>query len=109
MPHSSPRKAKAAPEKTGDPKPVEREVKGGSGPSKAKTMGAATDDSNPYSLEGAIDGLLEVGGSGGHWSPSKVKKPAKPAKDEELAIPEEEAPIKVRSKDLQVAHRTPTP
>jgi hypothetical protein len=109
MPHSSPRKAKAAPEKTRDPKPMEREVKGGSGPSKAKTMGTATDDSNPYSLEGAIDRLLEVGGSGGHRSPSKVKKPAKPVEDEALAIPEEEAPIKVRSKDLQVAHRTPTP
>jgi hypothetical protein len=38
-----------------------------------------------------------------------VKKPAKPVEDEALAIPEEEAPIKVRSKDLQVAHRTPTP
>jgi hypothetical protein len=74
----SPRKAKAAPEKIGDRKPVEREVKGGSGPLKAKTMETATDDSNPYSLEGAIDGLLEVGGSGDHWSPSKVKKPAKP-------------------------------
>jgi hypothetical protein len=109
MLHSSPRKPKAAPENIGDPKPVEREVKGGSGPSKAKTMGIATDDSNPYSLEGAIDGLLEVGGSGGHRSPSKVKKSAKPAEDEAPAIPEEEAPTKVRSNDLQVAHRAPTP
>jgi hypothetical protein len=109
MPHSSPRKAKATPEKTGDLKPVDREVKGGSGPSKAKTMGTTTDDSNPYSLEGAIDGLLEVGGSGGHRSPAKVKKLAKPVEDEAPAIPKEEAPTKVRSKDLQVAHRAPTP
>jgi hypothetical protein len=100
MPHSFLRKAKAAPEKIGDPKPVEREVKGGSGPSKAKTMGITTDDSNPYSLEGAIDGLLEVGGSGGQRSPSKVKKPVKPVEDEAPAIPEEEAPTKVRSTDF---------
>jgi hypothetical protein len=88
---------------------VEREVKGGSGPSKAKTMGTAPDDSNPYSLEGAIDGLLEVGGLGGQRSPSKVKKPTKPTEDEVPAIPEEEAPTKVRSTDLQVARRAPTP
>jgi hypothetical protein len=81
----------------------------GAVPSKAKTMGTAPDDSNPYSLEGAIDGLLEVGGSGDQRSPSKVKKPAKPIEDEVPAIPEEEAPTKVRSTDLQVARRAPTP
>jgi hypothetical protein len=63
----------------------------------------------PCSLEGAIDGLLEVGGLGGNRSPTTTKKPAKPAKDEAPAIPEEEAPPKVRSKDLQVAYRAPTP
>jgi hypothetical protein len=78
MPHSSPRKAKVAPEKTRNPKPVEREVKGGSGPSKAKTMGIATNDSNPYFLKGAIDGLLGVGGSGGHRSPLQVRSPQSP-------------------------------
>jgi hypothetical protein len=64
-----------------------------------KTVGAATDDSNPYSLDRAIHGFLEVGGSGGQRSPQKLKKPAKTGDDEGAAIPTDEAPSNVRSKD----------
>jgi hypothetical protein len=99
----SPRRLKPALEKTLDLKPTDKEVKGGSGTSKAKTMGAATNDSNPYPLDGAIDGLLEVGGSGGQRSPQKLKKLAKTGDDEGVAIPTDEAPSKVRSKDKKLS------
>jgi hypothetical protein len=59
----SPRRLKPVLEKTPNLKPIDKEVKGRSSTTKAKTIGAATDDSNPYSLDGAIEGLLEVGGS----------------------------------------------
>jgi hypothetical protein len=59
----SPRRPKPAPEKTADPKTGDKEVKGGSSRAKAKTAEVAMANSNPYDLEGAIDGLLEVGGS----------------------------------------------
>jgi hypothetical protein len=90
---------KPVPEKTTNPKPIDKEVRGGSSTLKAKTVGATTDDSNPYSLDGAIDGFLEVGGSGDQCSPQKLKKPTKTEDDEGAAIPTDEAPSKVRSKD----------
>jgi hypothetical protein len=105
----SPQRPKPAPEKTADPKPTDKEVKGGSGTSKAKTVGAATDDSNPYSLDEAIDGLLKVGGSGGQRSFQKLKKPAKTGDDEGVAIPTDEAPSKVRSKDKKLSQRAANP
>jgi hypothetical protein len=99
----SPRRLKPALEKTPDLKPTDKEVKGGSSTSKAKTMETATDDSNPYSLDGAIDGLLEVGGSGGQCSPQKLKKPPKTGDDEGVAIPTDEALSKVRNKDKKLS------
>jgi hypothetical protein len=62
-------------------------------------MEATTDDSNPYSLDGAIHGLLEVGGLGDQRSLQKLKKPEKTGDDEGVAISTDEAPSKVRSKD----------
>jgi hypothetical protein len=47
-----PQGPKPAPEKTADPKPIDKEVRGRSSTSKTKTVGAATDDSNPYFLMG---------------------------------------------------------
>jgi hypothetical protein len=44
-------------------------VKGALGTSKGKSVAAGTEDLNPYSVEGAIDGLLEVGGAGVQNSP----------------------------------------
>lgn len=76
---------------------MKREVKDGSAISKAKNVGIAKDDSNNYSIEGAIDGLLEVDGIGDLWSPKKQKKHAQlTTKDEVAAMPTEEALSKVR-------------
>jgi hypothetical protein len=105
----SPRRPKPAPEKTADPKTGDKEVKGGSSAEKAKIVGAATTDLNPYDLEGAIDGLLEVWGSGGQRSLQKQKKAAKTGDDEGVAIPTDEAPSKVSSKDKKVSERAPNP
>jgi hypothetical protein len=44
---------------------MEIEVKGGLATSKAKNIEAAIKDSNLYLIEGAIERLLEVGGTGG--------------------------------------------
>jgi hypothetical protein len=41
-------------------KVVAIEVQEGARTSTATNLGPTTDDSNPYSMEGAIDGLLEV-------------------------------------------------
>ena len=57
-----PERLKSTVEITTDQKLVERELKGRSATSKAKNMEAAMDSLNPYLIEGAIDGLLEVGG-----------------------------------------------
>jgi hypothetical protein len=56
---------KFAAKKTANPKPMEIEVKGGLATSKAKNIEAAIKDSNLYLIEGAIERLLEVGGTGG--------------------------------------------
>jgi hypothetical protein len=105
----SPRRPKPALEKTADPKTGDKEVKGGSSVAKAKTVGATMADSNPYDLEGAIDGFLEVGGSGGQRSPQKQKKAGKTGDDEGAAISTDEAPSKVSSKDKKVSERAPNP
>jgi hypothetical protein len=60
-------------------------------------------------LEGAIDGLLEVGASAGPRSPPKVKKPAKSAEGEAAATPIDEAPNKVRTKNEKVSNTIPSP
>jgi hypothetical protein len=60
-------------------------------------------------LEGAIDGLLEVGASAGPRSPPKVKKPAKSAEGEAAATPADEAPNKVRTKNEKVSNIVPSP
>jgi hypothetical protein len=54
-----------------DKMPGAREVKARLATAKAKNVGAATDDSNPYNLDSAIDGLLEVGGIVARPSPKK--------------------------------------
>jgi hypothetical protein len=59
-------------------------------------------------LEGAIDGLLEVGASAGPQSPLKVKKPAKSAEGEAATTPADEAPNKVRTKNKKVSNRVPS-
>jgi hypothetical protein len=76
-----------------------REVKVGAATTTANNVDSATDDSNPYSIEGAIYGLLEVGGTRAQQSPKKQKKLAHTSADDEaLAMLVEEAPSKVRSK-----------
>jgi hypothetical protein len=67
-----------------------------------------TEEKDPYSLEGAIDGLLEVGASAGPQSPPKVKKPAKSAEGEATATPTDEAPNKVRTKNEKVLNTVPS-
>jgi hypothetical protein len=85
-----------------------REVKAGATTSKAKNVGAATEDSNPYDLDGAIDGLLEVGGTVAQRSPKKPKKIAHTvADDEALPMPLEEAPSKVRTTAGDICRRVP--
>jgi hypothetical protein len=107
----SPRRPKPPLEKTVEPKALDLEVKGGApaGSSKTKVVGAPTEEKDPYSLEGAIDGLLEVGASAGPRSPPKVKKTAKSAEDEAAAIPADEAPNKVRTKNEKVSNTVPSP
>jgi hypothetical protein len=86
-----------------------REVKAGAGTSKAKNVGTTTDDSNPYELDGAIDGLLEVGGTVAQPSLKKQKKIAHTAADDEaLPMPPEEAPSKVRTTTRDICHRVPS-
>jgi hypothetical protein len=87
------------------------EVIGGAptGSSKTKVVGAPTEEKDPFSLEGAIDGLLEVGASAGPWSPPKVKKPAKSAEGEAAATPINEAPNKVRTRNEKVSNTVPSP
>jgi hypothetical protein len=83
-----------------------REVKAGAATATANNFGASTNDSNLYSIEGAIDGLLEVGGTGAHRSPKKQKKLTHTtADDEALAMLVEEAPSKVRSKVGDISRR----
>jgi hypothetical protein len=85
-----------------------REVKAGAATTTANNVDAATDDSNPYSIEGAIDGLLEVGGIGAQQSPKKQKKLVHTIVDDEVvAMPAKEAPSKVRSKAEDISRRTP--
>jgi hypothetical protein len=99
-----PQRPKFASEKYADP--VEVELKGGLATLKDAKVGAATDDSNPYSIEGAINGLLEVGGIEAPQSPKKQKKLAKTAaKDKATARPAKEASNKVRSKAGKNSHR----
>jgi hypothetical protein len=90
---------------------LDTEVKGRAptGSSKTKVVEAPTEEKDPYSLEGAIDGLLEVGTSMGPRSPPKVKKPTKSAEDEAAAIPTDKAPNKVRTKNKKVSNTVPSP
>jgi hypothetical protein len=86
-----------------------REVMAGAATSKAKNVGAATEDSNPYDLDDAIDGLLEVGGTVAQRSPKKPKKIAHTAADDEaLPMPPEEAPSKVRTTARDIYRRVPS-
>jgi hypothetical protein len=86
-----------------------REVKARAAIAKAKNVGTATDDSNPYDLEAPIDGLLEVGGTMAQQSPKKQKKIAHTAaNDEALPLPLEEAPSKVRSTVGDISRRVPS-
>jgi hypothetical protein len=105
----SPQKGKPPHEKIADVKHGKKNVEGGSGSSKEKTAVAGTDDSNPYSCEGTIDGLLEVGGLGGTCSLEKEKKEAKTTSDEAVATAGEEALMKVRCKDRKIACRASIP
>jgi hypothetical protein len=107
----SPRRLKPPLEKTVEPKASDTEVKGGApaGSLKTKVVGAPTEEKDPYSLEGAIDGLLEVGASTSPRSPPKVKKLAKNAEGEAAAIPIDEAPNKVRTKNEKVSNTVPSP
>jgi hypothetical protein len=71
-------------------------------------VGATMDDSNPYSMEGAIDALLEVGGIPGQHSPRTQKKAMNtPTQDEVVPLPADEAPSKVRSSTTEISYRTP--
>jgi hypothetical protein len=66
--------AKAAPERTQripDPPPLATETKAGAVTVKGVHRGATTDDSCPYSLEGAVDGLLKVAGAVAGRSPKR--------------------------------------
>jgi hypothetical protein len=74
-------------EKAAAPKAPTADVKGASSTSKGKSMAAGTEDSNPYSLKGAIDGLLEVGEAGVQNSPQKQKKASKATTDDKAPIP----------------------
>jgi hypothetical protein len=92
-----------------DKMPGAREVKARATTSKAKNVGAATEDSNPNDLNGAIDGLLEVGGTVAQRSPKKPKKIAHTAADDEaLPMPLEEAPSKVRTTTGDICRRVPS-
>jgi hypothetical protein len=94
-----PPRTKCNAEKNADKMSGTREVKAGAATTTANNVDAATDDSNPYSIEGAIDGLLEVGRIGAQQSPKKQKKLVHTTTDDEaVAMPAEEAPSKVRSK-----------
>jgi hypothetical protein len=107
----SPRRPKPPLEKTTEPKALDTEVKGGAptGSSKTEVVGAPTKEKDLYSLEGAIDGLLEVGASVGPRSPPKVKKSAKSAEGEAIATPINKAPNKVRTKNEKVSNTVPSP
>jgi hypothetical protein len=92
-----------------DKMPGAREVKAGVGTAKAKNVGTTTDDSNPYDLNSAIDGLLEVGETVAQRSPKKQKKIAHTAADDEaLPMPPEEAPSKVRTTTRDICHKVPS-
>jgi hypothetical protein len=107
----SPRRPKPPLEKTVEPKASDTEVKGGApiGSLKTKVVGAPTKEKDLYSLEGAIDGLFEVGASAGPQSSPKVKKPAKSTEDEATATPADEAPNKVRTKNEKVSNTVASP
>jgi hypothetical protein len=105
----SPRKSNAATEKAAASKAPAPDLKGASGTSKGKTVAAGTEDSNPYSLKEAIDGLLEVGGAGVQNSPQKQKKPSKATTDDKAPTLGEDAPSKVRVKDALVLLKAPIP
>jgi hypothetical protein len=101
-----PERLKSTVEITANQKLVERELKGGSATSKAKNREVAMDDLNPYVIEGAIDGLLEVGGIEGSQSPKKQKKLANTATEgEAVAMLAEEGPRKVKSKAKKILYR----
>jgi hypothetical protein len=93
--------AKAAPERTQripDPLPLATETKAGTVTVKGVHGGATTDDSCPYSLAGAVDGLLEVAGAVAGRSPKRQKKTTNTCMEEAAAVQGEDAPPKMRSK-----------
>jgi hypothetical protein len=72
------------------------------------TGGATTDNSCPYSLEGAMDGLLEVAGAVAGHSPKRQKKTTNTGMEEAAAIQGKDAPPKVRSKAGRGIRGTPS-
>jgi hypothetical protein len=82
------------------------EVQAGARTSTATNLGPTTDDSNPSSMEGAIDGLLEVGGTPSQRSPRTEKKAMNtPVQDESAPLPADKAPCKVRSSANKISRR----
>jgi hypothetical protein len=87
-------------------KVVAIEVQEGARTSTATNLGPTTDDSNPYSMEGAIDSLLEVGGTPGQRSLRTEKKATNtPVQDESAPLPADKAPCKVRSSANEISRR----
>jgi hypothetical protein len=93
--------AKAGPkrnERIPDPPPCATQMKAGALIVKGRLGGATTKDSSPYSLDGAVDGLLEVGGAMAGRSPKRHKKTTNTSMDQAAVVQGEDAPPKVRNK-----------
>jgi hypothetical protein len=67
----SQRAAKTVPRKAADPKPSAPKTKAASTTAQTTKMGASTEDSNPYALDDAVRGLLQVGEDNPSRSPKR--------------------------------------
>ena len=84
-------------------------TKAGAATVKGVKGGASTNDSFPYSIQGAMDGLLEVAGAVPGHSPQRQKKSINSGMEEGAATQGEDAPAKVRSKAARGVHGRPSP
>jgi hypothetical protein len=94
----SQRAAKTVPRKAADPKPSAPKTKAASTTAQTTKMGASTEDSNPYALDDAVGGLLQVGEDNPSRSPTRQKQSTVTSTEEAGAGKSEEPQTKVRSK-----------